>query len=56
MLMGTCRFTTKDWLKITTAAMRARMSRSEFIRRAVLAALDERQHNTTRQKVECIDG
>lgn len=47
MEMGTFRVTTKDLLRITTAAMRAKVTRSEFIRRAVLSAI-ERQQPTNR--------
>jgi hypothetical protein len=50
MEMGTFRITTKDLLRITTAAMRAKVSRSEFIRRAALDAAD--RQNRSRAHVQ----
>lgn len=46
MEMGTFRLTTKDLLRITSAAMRAKVSRSEFIRRALLAAIATKEQRT----------
>ena len=43
MEMGTFKISTKEWLRATTAAQRAKVSRSGFVRRAIRDAIERQQ-------------
>jgi uncharacterized protein (DUF1778 family) len=49
MQVLTFRATAEDILKITRAAKAGRRSRSDFIRAAVLAAIERQRHTTTQE-------
>ena len=49
MEVGTFKISTKEWLRATTAAQRAKVSRSEFVRRAIRDAIERQQQHGTRE-------